>query len=106
MSSSSSVSITAPMLSSPSDPDYYTQLTQLIKDKHSWYSEFEFNESPGIEDPLKYIDFSAEVTSQSPYMFPSHFDGIENKDELITALRVVCIKSGFNVIQRSSESKK
>ena len=75
---------------------------QLMKDKHSWYSELEFNESPGIEDPPQYIDFSAEVTSQSPYIFPSHFDGVENKDQLITTLRVMCIKSGFNLILRSS----
>ena len=45
------------------------------------------------------------MTSQLPYMFPSHFDGIENKDDLITASRVMCIKSRFNLILRISKSQ-
>ena len=57
------MSQSVPTLNSPSDPNCYTQLTQLMKDKHRWYSELEFNEFLGIEDPPKYIDFSADVTS-------------------------------------------
>ena len=102
MSSSSSVSSAAPSLGSTS---YYTQFTQLIEDRHSWYSQLEFNESPDIEDRPKFIDFSAEVMSQSPYIFPSHCDGVESKDKLITALRVMCMKAGFSLILRSSKSQ-
>ena len=39
-------------------------------------------------------------------MFPSQFDGIENEDALIAALRVMCIKSGFHLVQRSFQSQK
>ena len=103
ISSSSSVFNAAPSLGSTS---YQTQLTQLIKERHSWYSQLEFNESSGIYDSPKFIDFSAEVMSQSPYIFPSHFDGVENKDTLITALRVMCMEAGFGSILRSSKSQK
>ena len=103
MFSSSSISDAAPSLGFTS---YYMQSTKLIKDRHSWYSQLEFNESPGIEDPPKFIDFSAEVMSQSPYIFPSHCDGVESKDKLITALRVMCMKAGFSLILRSSTSQK
>ena len=44
--------------------------------------------------------------STEPYYFPSHFNGLDNKKKLIFALQVMCIKSGFYLIQRSTKSTK
>ena len=72
------------MSNSPDNQNCYTELTKLIDDKHNQYFEFAFNESPEIEDNPKYINFSAEVTSQSPYIIPPHFNGIEKKNPMCT----------------------
>ena len=46
------------------------------------------------------------MESNEHYYFPSHFNGLNNMNKIVLALRVMCIKAGFYLVHRSTKTKK
>ena len=75
-----------------------------IKQKETWNSAILFNIHHSLDKEPSFVNLSDYLVSSDNYAFPSHFDGIENKDKLLIALRIRALKSGFALVVRSSKS--
>ena len=84
----------------------YSRLEQIVSGMKGWTSPLEFNLSPHPDDETNYIDLRTILKGNERFELPSHFNGIEFKKHLITALKISAMKSGFSLIHRSSKSTK
>ena len=71
-----------------------------------WNCNMEFNLSPNTKEKPNYIDLCTILNGEEPFQLPNHFNGIESKKKLITALKLSAMKSGFGLAHRSSKSLK
>ena len=84
----------------------YSRLEQIVSGMKGWTSPLEFNLSPHPDDETNYIDLRTILKGNERFELPSHFNGIEFKKHLITALKISAMKSGFSLIHHSSKSAK
>ena len=82
----------------------YQELFNTMKAKQRWQCHLMFNTTESVDDEPHYVNLSEVLKSTENYPFPDHFDGIDNKTKLITALRISSIKAGFCIVVRSSKS--
>ena len=82
------------------------EIDVAIRNDSHWKCNLQFNEEENKEAEHKYIDFSSIMESNNLYFFPSHYNGIQNLNKMVLALRVMCIKAGFYLVHRSTKSPK
>ena len=84
--------------------DNIKELIESVKLKENWNCSILFNIHHSLNEDSEYVDLSEILKSEMNYKFPSHFDGIDQKDKLLIALRTSALKSGFSLFVRSSKS--
>ena len=82
----------------------FQEMFDTLKAKQRWQCQLMFNTTQSVDDEPHYVNLSEVLKSNNNFPFPDHFDGIENKTKLITALRISSMKSGFWIVVRSSKS--
>ena len=92
------------MCSHVTPSDNIKELIESMKQKENWNCSILCNIHHSLNKEPTYLNLSNYLQSEENYIFPSHFDGIEQKDKLLTALRISALKSGLSLIVRSSKS--
>ena len=82
------------------------EIDSVIEVDSHWSCDLHFNETENNKEPPKYVNFSDVMESNEHYNFPSHFNGLNNMNKIVLALRVMCIKAGFYFVHRSTKIKK
>ena len=84
--------------------DNIKELIESVKLKENWNCSILFSIRHSLSEDPEYVNLSEILQSEMNCKFPSHFDGIEQKDKLLIALRISALKSGFSLFIRSSKS--
>ena len=83
----------------------FQEIDSIIEGSFHWLCDLLFNENESNDEPSNYVNFSEIMESHQHYFFPSHFDGIDNLLKIVLVLRVMCIKSGFYLVQHSTKTQ-
>ena len=89
-----------------STTDCFDQIVQTIQDRKTWECSLLFNVEQDVTSEPTIVDLTSAMQSSQDYVFPSHFNGIDNKNRLSITLRVAAMKSGFMIVQRTCKSTK
>ena len=67
-----------------------------------WDCKILFNESPASSKVTKVVDLlQCVIETNDDYMFPSRFNGLKAKKQLIVELKLACIQAGFTPVVRT-----
>ena len=88
------------MCSYVTSSDNIKELIESVKLKENWNCSILFNIHHSLNEDPEFVNLSDFLQSGMNYKFPSHFDGIEQKDKLLIALRISTLKPGFSLFAR------
>ena len=71
-----------------------------------WGCKFELNLTDSNTAAPQYVDICSILDGKEIFILPKHYNGIQNRQKLITDLKVCAVKSGFALVHRSSKSDK
>ena len=84
--------------------DNIKELIESMKLKENWNCSILLIIHHSLREDPEFVNLSDILQSEMNYKFPSRFDGIEQKDKLLIALRISALKSRFSLFIRSSKS--